>query len=211
VVERARQVGAQRRRRISAAVVALVSVRASSVRARSCSAASSRSRCAAAVHVQKHESLGSVPILAPGTGLRFKHPRFGRTRLKNSTLDAVRQSSLTSRPSKRLLRPPNSIGKQACCPRSSVDRAAVSQACRRGCTERCSGCRSDECRAERRRGRCTSVQHRCRSGPPREKRECRICRPREARRSARARGEWRCRGRRAGAGCTAEACRPARA
>jgi hypothetical protein len=42
-------------------------------------AASSRSRCAAAVHVQKHESLGSVPILAPGTGSRFKHPRCGRT------------------------------------------------------------------------------------------------------------------------------------
>ena len=84
VVERAQQVGAQRRRRIPAAVVASVSARASGARGRCCSAASSRSRCAAAVHVQKHESLGSVPILAPGIGLRFKHPPCGRTRLRIS-------------------------------------------------------------------------------------------------------------------------------
>jgi hypothetical protein len=73
VVEGAPRVGAQRGRRIPAAVVASVSVRASRARARCCSAASSRSRCAAAaVHVQKHESLGSVPIVARAIGLRFK-------------------------------------------------------------------------------------------------------------------------------------------
>jgi hypothetical protein len=73
VVERARQVAAQRVRRIPAAVVASVSVRASRARARCCLAASSRSRRAAAVHAEKHESLGSVPTPSVLTFFRLPH------------------------------------------------------------------------------------------------------------------------------------------